>query len=82
MLVFVINILYSNKFIRPGQSRIAAVFPYLQVDFDITRSQVGLKSTFIFISSATISIISGRVVDNIGAKRPMQIRLMKYYIIA
>ena len=42
---------------------IAALFPFLQRDFDLTRAQLGLHSTLFFLTSAFVSIFTGRLVD-------------------
>jgi len=46
----------------------SAIFPFLQRDFDLSRSQLGLHSTFFFFSSAIFAIFAGRLVDRKGSK--------------
>ena len=46
----------------------SAIFPFLQRDFDLSRSQLGLHSTFFFFSSAIFAIFAGRLVDLKGSK--------------
>jgi len=46
----------------------AALFPFLQRDFGLTRAQLGLHSTFFFFTSALIAIFTGRLVDLRGSK--------------
>ncbi len=46
----------------------AALFPFLQRDFGLTRAQLGLHSTFFFFTSALVAIYAGRVVDLKGSK--------------
>lgn len=46
-----------------------ALLPLLKVEFALTRAQTGLYSTFYFISATSLAILSGRVVDLVGAKK-------------
>ncbi len=46
----------------------AALFPFLQRDFNLTRSQLGLHSTFFFLGMVFVSMFSGRLVDLKGSK--------------
>lgn len=46
----------------------AALFPFLQRDFDLTRAQLGLHSTLFFFTSALVAIFTGRLVDLKGSK--------------
>ncbi len=48
---------------------IMTLFPFLQAEFDLTRAQVGLYSTFLFISMAVVVLFSGRIADYFGVKR-------------
>jgi MFS family permease len=50
---------------------ISALFPFLQNEFSLTRTQVAFYSTSLYIASMTFSIFSGRLVDIKGAKRGM-----------
>lgn len=46
----------------------AALFPFLQKDFGLTRAQVGLLSTLFFFTSAFLAIYTGHLVDSKGSK--------------
>lgn len=46
----------------------AALFPFLQKEFNLTRAQLGLHSTLFYFSSAFIAIYTGRLVDLKGSK--------------
>jgi len=46
----------------------SAIFPFLQRDFNLSRTQLGLHSTFFFFSSAIFAIFAGRLVDLKGSK--------------
>ena len=46
-----------------------ALLPMVQEEFLISRAQVGLYSSFYFMSAALISVFSGRIVDRLGTKR-------------
>ena len=46
----------------------AALFPFLQRDFSLTRAQLGLHSTFFFLTSALLAIYAGCLVDLKGSK--------------
>lgn len=48
---------------------IMTLFPFLQAEFDLTKAQVGLYSTFLFISMAVVVLFSGRIADYFGVKR-------------
>jgi len=47
---------------------ISSLFPFLQNEFGLTRTQVAFYSTSLYIASTTFSIFSGRLVDLKGAK--------------
>jgi len=44
------------------------LFPFLQREFDLTRTQLGLYSVFLYFSSLLVSIYGGRLVDLKGSK--------------
>lgn len=44
----------------------ATLFPFLQAEFAVSRAQLGLHSTFFFLISSLMSIITGRFVDRRG----------------
>lgn len=46
----------------------AALFPFLRDDFNLTRAQLGLHSTFFFFAMVLVIIISGRIVDHKGSR--------------
>lgn len=46
----------------------AALFPFLQKDFQLNRAQLGLHSTLFFFTSAFVAIYTGRLVDLKGTK--------------
>lgn len=46
-----------------------SLMPFIQEEFVITRTEVGLYSSFYFLSATLIAIFSGRIVDIIGFKK-------------
>ncbi|MFW5976589.1 MAG: MFS transporter [Bacillota bacterium] len=46
-----------------------ALMPFVRGEFNITRAQAGLYSTFYFLFATMIAIYSGRIVDKIGSKK-------------
>ncbi|MGI6574750.1 MAG: MFS transporter [bacterium] len=54
----------------------AALFPLLQVEFGLTRAQLGLQFSFLFFVSMLASVFSGRAVDIWGGKKGMVIGLI------
>lgn len=46
-----------------------ALLPFVREEFALNRTQVGYYSTFIFVSSATLAIFTGSVVDKVGPKK-------------
>jgi sugar phosphate permease len=46
----------------------AALFPFLQIDFGLTRTQLGMVFTLFYSTSAIVSIYTGRLVDIKGTK--------------
>ena len=46
----------------------AALFPLLQKDFDLTRTQLGLHSSLFFFISAFVAMFSGKLIDLKGSK--------------
>ncbi len=52
---------------------IQALMPFIQSDFQLSRTQAGLYSTFFFISATLAAVFSGKIVDNYGARRGMMI---------
>lgn len=49
----------------------AALFPFLQEDFNLTRAQLGLHSTFFFSTSVFVAMFAGFLVDLKGSKWSM-----------
>ncbi|MGI6575670.1 MAG: MFS transporter [bacterium] len=47
----------------------ATLFPFLQTEFELTRAQIGLQSTFFFLTSALFAVFAGRLVDILGTKK-------------
>jgi MFS family permease len=47
------------------------LFPFLQSEFNLTRTQVGLYSTFLYFSSTGVTIFSGRIADYWEVKKSM-----------
>ena len=47
---------------------IAAIFPFLQKDFSLTRAQIGLYMTSLYFISSIVSLFSGYLVDIKGTK--------------
>ena len=45
------------------------LLPFVQVDFQLTRAQLGLYPTFLFFSSFVMALFSGWIVDYFGTKR-------------
>lgn len=50
---------------------ISALFPFIQAEFNLTRTQIGFYSTFVFFSATLVAVFTGRVVDLLGAKLSM-----------
>ncbi len=46
-----------------------AMLPLVQDEFLISRAQVGLYSSFYFLSTVLIAVFSGRIADHLGTKR-------------
>jgi len=46
-----------------------ALLPFVREAFDLSRTQIGYYSTFTFVSSATLAIFTGSVVDKFGPKK-------------
>ncbi len=46
----------------------ASLFPFLQIDFHLSRAQLGLHSTLYYLAAASFAVYSGQVVDLKGAK--------------
>lgn len=49
----------------------ASLFPFLQKDFHLTRSQLGLHSSFYYFAAASFAVYTGRVVDLKGSKHSL-----------
>ena len=65
-ILFIISLTYIVTGIyREG---FASLFPFLQKDFNLTRAQLGLYSTFFFFTSGLAAIFTGRLVDLKGSK--------------
>lgn len=46
-----------------------SLFPFLQSHFNLSKAQIGLYSTFLYISMAVVVIFAGRIADYFGAKK-------------
>lgn len=46
-----------------------ALLPLVQDEFQISRAQVGLYSSFYFLSAVLVAVFSGRIADSLGTKR-------------
>ncbi len=46
-----------------------ALLPLVQDEFQISRAQVGLYSSFYFLSAVLVAVYSGRIADYLGTKR-------------
>lgn len=68
MLLFVSLSSAAMGIYRDGFS---SLFPFLQSEFDLTRAQVSLYSTLLYLTSTFFSLISGRLVDIKGTKSSM-----------
>ncbi len=55
---------------------ISSLFPFLQNEFGLTRTQVAFYSTFLYFASTIFSVFSGRLVDLKGAKWGMILGIM------
>ena len=45
-----------------------ALFPFIQAEFNLTRAEVGLFSTFLFSSSTILAVYTGQIVDYFGSR--------------
>lgn len=52
---------------------IQALMPFIQADFNLSRTQAGLYTTFFFISATAAAVFSGNIVDDYGARKGMLI---------
>ncbi|RCW47733.1 MULTISPECIES: MFS transporter [unclassified Halanaerobium] len=50
---------------------IMTLFPFIQAEYGLGKAQLGLYSTFIYISSVSVSIFSGWIADKWGTKKSM-----------
>ncbi|WP_408954426.1 MFS transporter [Natroniella sp. ANB-PHB2] len=48
-----------------------SLMPLIREDFLLNRSQVGLYSSFLFLTATAMALLSGRIVDQIGSKRSL-----------
>ncbi|MFZ7130960.1 MAG: MFS transporter [Eubacteriales bacterium] len=48
-----------------------ALFPFLQEEFELSRTQIGLYTSFLYFASSFVSIVSGQLVDLNGSKKSM-----------
>jgi MFS family permease len=59
---------FSSIILGIYRDGIAAIFPFLQRDFSLTRTQIGLYMTSLYLVSSIISLFSGYLVDVKGTK--------------
>ncbi len=52
-----------------NQHGFLALLPFIREEFVLNRTQVGLYSTFYFLSSALLAITTGIIVDSLGARK-------------
>ncbi|MGM0413999.1 MAG: MFS transporter [Bacillota bacterium] len=52
---------------------IQALMPFIQSDFQLSRTQAGFYSTFFFVSATLMAVFSGKIVDKYGARKGMLI---------
>lgn len=50
---------------------IMTLFPFIQVEYSLSKTQIGLYSTFIYLSSVSMAVFSGWIADSWGAKKAM-----------
>ncbi len=48
---------------------IFSLLPIIREEFDLTRAQAGLYSTFYFLSATAVAIFSGRLIDILGTRK-------------
>ncbi|MGM0653630.1 MAG: MFS transporter [Bacillota bacterium] len=46
----------------------SVLFPFLQREFELTKTQIGMHSTFFFLANMLTGILCGRLIDIKGAK--------------
>lgn len=51
------------------QTGFLCLLPFVRIEFDLTRTQIGYYSTLFFVSAAMLSIFSGSIVDKFGPKK-------------
>lgn len=54
----------------------AVLFPFLQQDMNLTRTQLSLYISIVYFSASFFSIFSGQLVDSIGSKRGLSLGVM------
>lgn len=50
---------------------IMTLFPFFQAEYNLSKAQLGLYSTFIYISSVSVAVFSGWIADKWGTKKAM-----------
>jgi len=50
---------------------IMTLLPFIQEEFELSRTQVGLYSTFLYFSSTLFAVFTGKIADYWGVKRSM-----------
>lgn len=51
------------------QTGFLCLLPFVRIEYDLTRTQVGYYPSLFFVSSAMLSIFSGSIVDRFGSKK-------------
>ncbi|MFO7814795.1 MAG: MFS transporter [Halanaerobiales bacterium] len=64
-------IMFAGIAVGIYRNGIMTLFPFLQEEYSLSRAQVGLYSTFLYISSTGVAIFTGRIADYWGVKRSM-----------
>jgi len=66
-LLFILSVPYLA--LSLNQHGFLALLPFVRDEFLLSRTQVGLYSTFYFISSALLAIYTGDIVDKLGPRK-------------
>ncbi len=70
-LLFAISVAYIAVF--ANIQGFMGLIPLVRDEFNISRTQVGLYTSFYFLSAAIIAIFSGRIVDRLGTKKGLML---------
>lgn len=50
---------------------IMTLFPFIQAEYNLSKTQIGLYSTFMYLSSISMAVFSGWIADSWGTKKAM-----------